>query len=160
MTSPSIQKSKLPIMASKLFLHGLIPLAAGAAVYVLLRSESLLVFSWLHFFGLHNSIASVRSLTLPAAITLPDWFLYSLPDGIWVYCTTSTMCLIWKDSISVQGSIWIAIGFVAASTTEVAQLVGLLPGTFDPFDLLSYSFAFILACFVTYSPQLHRRSLN
>jgi len=140
--------------------HSVIPVALGTTIYVFFGSESLAVFRWLDLLGLRDSISSLRAHTFFAAPRLPEWIRYSFPDGLWVYSITAAMCVIWKDSTSVHKLPWIAIGFVAASTAELGQMVRLVPGTFDPIDLLSYSLAFILAYIFAYHAPLHRRLHN
>jgi len=115
------------------FLHVLLPTFVGTCIYIGWRSTDLLVFRWIEYCGL-------QSLVIRPAIKLPEWLLYSLPDGCWVYATTSWMLLIWK-----RFSVWIWVGVVLAVGAEYGQLLGLVQGTYQSLDVIFYVSAFVLA---------------
>lgn len=128
-------------MSRPLSTHVVAPLAAGIAVYLLFRSNALLVFRWIELAGLGGALAELRALAAPLRPLLPGWFLYSAPDGLWVYAVTSFMCLTWRDESAARAALWIAAGPVLAIGWELAQLLRLVPGTFDPADLVSCAIA-------------------
>lgn len=54
----------------------------GGFIYLLYRSLTLRMFSWLKTLGLYQMVLSWReSLGL---CHLPNWVIYSLPDGLWM----------------------------------------------------------------------------
>jgi len=108
--------------------HIVIPLAISAVIYIGLRSPHLHINRLL--IQLVPSIANVRELF--ASVHLPAWFLFTLPDALWVYALTSWLLTIWGP----LRPIWIGSGLMAAFLTEYAQLLGILAGTYDPADLL------------------------
>ena len=125
------------------FVHVLLPIALGASVYLLFRSTGLLVFRWLDVLGLREVITGARNYT--SAVRLPQWVLYSVPDGLWVYATTSWMILIWRGTPPWT---WLAVGVIFGLGGELGQLFGFVPGTYENLDMVAYVASFLLALFV------------
>lgn len=123
---------------SKLIFGSLISLILGTSIYILFRSSTLKVFSWLDFIGINILDSNIRKSALAVSDNIPDWVLLSLPDGLWLFSYVCLMLYIWKNSITVQNLFWIGIIPAIAIASEVAQCFGVLQGTFDPMDLLLY----------------------
>ncbi|QBQ43149.1 hypothetical protein E2P86_17860 [Sphingobacterium psychroaquaticum] len=105
---------------------------------MLFRSPSLKVFEWLENVGLYESTNVIRTITTPLYHYIPEYILFSLPDGLWVF---SYLCLIlhlWSGKISTQNIGWIIITPVVAIGSEIGQFFGLIIGTFDLWDLIFY----------------------
>lgn len=113
--------------------HVVLPIVLGAAVYLLWRSPRLLVFRWMEAASLDGIVAAARLWA--AGTRPPGWLLFSLPDALWVYAFTACMALIWRGRPPRQAAFWIALGPLLSVGSELAQLAGALPGTFDPADL-------------------------
>lgn len=125
-------------------IHVAMPTAIGAMIYVLFRSTSLLVFDWLKTLGLLQLNLHLREMC--SGIRLPDWLLYSLPDGLWVYAVTSWMILIWASKPPLP---WLLVGVALGFGGEIGQFIGIVPGTYQHLDLIFYALGFLAAC-----PQL------
>ncbi|HSU14625.1 hypothetical protein [Longimicrobium sp.] len=110
----------------------MLPIALGSAVYLLWRSPRLRVFRWMEAASLDGALASARAVV--AGIRLPGWMLFSLPDALWVYAFVACMALIWRGKPVRQAAFWIALGPALSLGSELAQLAGIVPGTFDPAD--------------------------
>ena len=121
--------------------HVVLPIVVGATIYVLWRSTALRVFTWLALGGLAAPVARLRELAAPLGSALPDWFLYSLPDGLWVYAVMSFMARVWREDARRRRVLWIAAGPLLGVGWEMAQRAGIAPGTFDGVDLLWYAVA-------------------
>lgn len=119
-----------------LVVHVLLPVVAGAAIYVLWRSPFLRVFQWLDTAGAATPVRSLRAAVMPARAWLPSWVLFSLPDGLWVYALTSWLTRIWRDAAGRGRWLWLSIGPVLGIGSELGQWAGLVPGTFDVVDLV------------------------
>lgn len=117
-------------------LHVFLPLFLGAIIYVLFRSESLLMFNWFHLLGVDEIIRSLRIQAAPYRNCIPEFILFSIPDGVWVYSITVLMGALWHNtSLSVR-FFWVSIGPILGIGGELGQILGFVPGTFDYNDLL------------------------
>lgn len=116
----------------------LFTLLLGGFIYILFRQDSLKMFIWFESINLSNSISELRLFTLPLSFHLPDWFLYSLPDGLWLFSYISLLLLIWGNVISKQNIHWVLLVPLIAIFSEIGQLIKLVPGTFDIVDLGFY----------------------
>jgi hypothetical protein len=150
-------------MRRKLFflsIHVLLPLVAGGLVYLCWRAPNLLMFKWFGALGFESSITSLRAATAAAQTAVPHWLIYSLPDGLWVYALTSLMILLWRhaDSLAIK-MFWLSMGLLLGAGSELAQLAGILPGAFDPIDLLVCLAAPAAALLLTSRRLILNRSL-
>lgn len=129
---------------NKLIFGSLFSLTLGTSIYILFRSSSLKVFSWLDLLGINILDSNVRKFALSISKNIPDWVLLSLPDGLWLFSYVCLMLYIWKNSVTIQNLFWISIIPVIALGSEIAQLFGLMQGTFDLMDLLLYMLGGVL----------------
>ena len=67
-----------------LMLHVVLPFLLGSAIYLLWRSKTILMFSWLRFVGLYTPIAALRAECASVKRLIPGVILYSAPDGLWL----------------------------------------------------------------------------
>lgn len=123
----------------RLMVHVALPVLLGGLIYVLWRSTDLLVFRWLAALGLDSIVASLRLLAAPFQEQLPTWVFYSLPDGLWAYAVTACMALIWAGYSCVSRVIWLSAGPLIGIGSELGQLVGMVPGTFEFADITLYA---------------------
>jgi len=96
------------------------------------------MFNWFEMIGLKEAISYLRLFTLPFYDNLPDWFLYSLPDGIWLFSYLSVLLLIWDNKISKHNIHWVLLIPSIAIFSEIGQLFEIVSGTFDITDLVFY----------------------
>lgn len=122
----------------KLFGH-LLALLLGGLIYISFRTKSLAMFQWFESISLDTAITSIRSITMPLEPNLPDWFLFSFPDGLWIFSYISLMLWLWKNDRNPTTIFWIFLLPSIAIVSEVGQLFQLLPGTFDLVDILFYA---------------------
>lgn len=119
-------------------------LLLGGGIYILFRVSSLKMFSWFETIGINIIESDLRKNSILIAQYFPDWFLYSLPDGLWIFSYVCLMLSIWKKSISQQNIFWISIVPLVAVGSEILQFFGLVQGTFDMVDVLCYLTGFML----------------
>jgi hypothetical protein len=117
-------------------LHVVVPVLVGAAIYVLFRSPRLRVFDWLQAMGMDGAVPASRAWARPAAEHLPEWLLYSAPDGLWVYGLTACLALVWRGEPGRARRRWLCVGIALGLGGELGQLAGLVPGIFDAADVL------------------------
>lgn len=146
---------------SFLALHVLLPVLAGGLIYICWRDADLFMFRWFGAAGLGTLVNDLRAAVAGAQPGLPRWFLYCLPDGLWVYALTAFMMHVWggaRSSVLAIG--WISLGLVIGAGSELGQLAGIVPGGFDRVDLFFSVFAAGLAIFNTSINSTIKRSLN
>ena len=119
-------------------------LLLGGLIYILFRTCSLKMFAWYEALGLSSLTIALRKLTFSSTHKIPEWVLFSLPDGLWIFSYVSLMLFIWSNTVSFKNLFWIlSIPFLAIGS-EIGQRLGLIPGTFDLPDLLLYIFGMSL----------------
>lgn len=117
----------------KFLIHVIFPIVVGTCIYIGWRSPSLFVFAWIDAIG-------ANLLVVRPDFPIPEWALYSLPDGCWVYATTSWMLIIWH-----RIGPWAFTGVTLAVGGEIGQLVGVVPGTYEHLDMIFCIGGFLLA---------------
>jgi hypothetical protein len=122
-------------------------LGAGAAIYVLFRSTGLRWADWGRAMGLAGAIDVARGHARPAAAVVPQWFVYSLPDGLWLLSLLIALDAIW----SAGRARWVVRGIVltAAVAHEVAQASWSGLGTSSGADVACYVAAVVAAAGVS-----------
>jgi hypothetical protein len=128
-------------------IHILLPLIIGGMIYICFRSTDLLMFSWFDMIGLAENIPQLRERTFYLRGGIPDWVLYSLPDGAWVWSITSFYTFLWHRCSSFESTFWITLGLCLGLGGELGQGLGLVPGTFDIVDLLLIVLSFLVPYF-------------
>ena len=121
---------------------GVAVLVVGGLIYVRYRSESLIMFDCFRGLGLTEDIENFRN-----NVEMPNvygWVKYNMPAGLWLFAYMFIIDSIWgKDKNNVYRCFLYILPFLAI-ISEVMQYVGILPGTFDYMDLLSYILSIIL----------------
>lgn len=110
----------------------LVTLFFGGGLYLMCRSEHLVMFDWCKAIGIYPLIQQLR----PQG-HFDSWVIYSLPDGLWLFSYIILTGAIWafdmrKSLLCSVPLIVIAIG------SELLQLPHIIRGTFDIIDLLCY----------------------
>lgn len=142
-------------MKKQLLIGHFSTLILGGLIYISFRVDSLMMFKWFENFSLRKPIDSLREMTLVHKSLLPDWMLYSLPDGLWVFSYVSLILLLWGNKLSSFNIIWIFLMPIFAIASEVGQLLSLIPGTFDIIDLIFYILGTIIPLII-----YNKQSLN
>ncbi|MBL4709098.1 MAG: hypothetical protein JKY48_11745 [Flavobacteriales bacterium] len=86
------------------------------------------------------------------AIHLPTFFIFSLPEGLWVLAVTLTS----KGLFITHRNRAFHLSFlplIFAISLEIFQLIGLTNGTFDWFDILSAFCFWCIGYFLNFSPS-------
>lgn len=114
-------------------LHIIIPLFIGGVIYLLFRTENLKMFEWFEIMKLDLVVKNLRMLSLVRNFEYPYWIVFCLPNALWVYSLTAYLLLVWKNS---KGAIfWFLLGPAIGLSSELLQINGIFPGTFDSADL-------------------------
>jgi len=135
-------------MRFQLFFGHLFTLIIGGLIYVLFRVESLKMFKFFDLFSIGYEIDKIRVYTIPYSEYLPNWFLFSLPDGLWIFSYTSLVLYIWKNKLKKENIFWVLIVPFISIFSEIGQIFNIIPGTFDLIDLIFYLMGFLLPFFI------------
>ena len=107
-------------------------------IYISNRSFDMILYKWLNI----NTSNVIFSCLQQHAIPLPDWALYNLPDGLWLFSYTLLIDAIWsKNNIKYY---FIGIITLFILILEIAQMMHIFPGTGDILDIASYLIALII----------------
>lgn len=107
-------------------------LLIGGGLYLMCRSERLVMFDWCKAIGIYPLIQQLR----PKG-NFDSWLVYSLPDGLWLFSYIILMGAIWAFDIR-KSLLCSAPLIVIAIGSELLQLPHIVRGTFDVIDLLCY----------------------
>lgn len=130
-------------MVKKITIAVIAPLMVGGMIYILFRPETLLMFDWFEKAGLLHFIQGLRA-SFKGKLILPQWFIYNLPDALWIFSFTNLMLLIWQLKLTKDSIFWILLAPTIGVLSELGQANGIIAGTFDPKDLF-----FILVASIT-----------
>jgi hypothetical protein len=120
----------------RILLPAFLLVLAGGLIYVFFRPSPALFFSLFKPLGLESFIKSVRLFTLGLTPFLPEWVLYSLPQGLWALAYTMIIAGIWINKSAVIRHIWISTIPILVLGFELLQYAGLIDGTFCLQDIL------------------------
>lgn len=112
------------------------PVILGGFIYITFRTNNLLMFNWFENLGLSNEIIFIRNLK--NNFSFPNWVIYNLPDGLWLFSYTAILLEIWDYLIDKKTFFWIFSIPLAAILSEILQLFKIIPGTFDLTDIGFY----------------------
>tara|TARA_B100001939_G_scaffold172312_1_gene148506 strand:+ start:6960 stop:7409 length:450 start_codon:yes stop_codon:yes gene_type:complete len=116
----------------------LLTLFLGGFIYILFRQDNLKMFQWFDAVNMSGIIKNVRTHSTQIVGLLPEWFLYSLPDGLWMFSYISILLVIWNNKVNKNNIYWILVVPIVAILCEFGQLFKFIPGTFDKFDIIFY----------------------
>lgn len=107
----------------------------GGLVYVFWRPDSLRLFGWIGALGLRNPVELLRSFFDPLYCYLPEWFVFSLPNGLWAFAYALLISHLWRDVKSPLRYFWLGSIPVVGMGYEMSQYLGIISGTFCLGDL-------------------------
>jgi hypothetical protein len=128
---------KVAIRASRInVLIAGIAVLSGGMIYVLCRPLDYFFFQWIRSIGFDGALSFLRTHTLPDGSHLPEWIVYSLPDGLWAFAYTLIILTIWNGSNSILKYVWFATIPLLVLGVELLQWAGNIGGTFCFNDII------------------------
>lgn len=115
----------------------------GGSIYIFLRPSEIVFFDWVRAIGLESLIDS--EIGPLSHQVFPDWFVYSLPDGLWAFAYACLIIWIWSGTRSWIRNIWILSIPLSIVTFEGLQYLGIIRGTPCAQDLLAGLLGIFLA---------------
>ena len=119
----------------KILLAGL-PLFSGGLIYLLFRPGTLRIFKWLDLAGLREPLEILRVHTLQLVPLMPEWLIYSLPNGLWAFSYAFIITAAWWKQSGYLKYFWLISVPIVGLGYELLQLKGAIPGTFCYQDLI------------------------
>ena len=108
-------------------------LMGGIVIYMLFRSSNMLVFRLTDALGMQGLTDGWRKAA--DGIALPEWALYSLPNGLWALSYVVLIDgLFHRYSLDTRMA-WAAAIPLCGVAGEILQAAGIVPGTFDWVDI-------------------------
>ncbi|SIT72900.1 hypothetical protein SAMN05216526_1759 [Ectothiorhodosinus mongolicus] len=107
----------------------------GGLIYITYRDHSLLMFRWFDVLGVDAWVAGLGDQILNLYSPPNAWFVYSLPNLLWLISGVLLFEAIWGRIASRQKVIWVSAFCMVAIGAELLQWVNIVPGTFDVHDL-------------------------
>lgn len=114
-----------------LYMAGIVALSAGGWIYVVGRPETHIYDIW------QNNITATH------AVQLPDFVLYSLPDGLWSLSSILMLHPLLRQEPLGRRLAIVAVVPMLGIISEILQGIGCLIGVFDIWDLACYSLPLI-----------------
>ena len=122
------------------------PIILGVLIYILFRSKSLFYFQIFKLLNLDVYIIEIRKFVFLYRKLIPNWVIYSLPDGLWIFSFGSALLFDFKNFN--KKLILFCLAFITTILFEYVQFYfgghGSLFGTFDKADLICFFSAFCL----------------
>ncbi len=112
-----------------------IAVLAGGGIYVLWRPDTIRFFDWLEVTGIRAPVDTIRAFLYPLHTQVPEWILYSLPNGLWAFSYALIIWHMWRTNTSIIKYFWLATIPLVGIGYELLQYTGILPGTFCYQDL-------------------------
>lgn len=134
-------------------------LCCGSLIYILFRSSSLKMFIWFERINILDVIENIRNFTFIYSNNLPNFILYSLPDGLWLFSYVSVVLYLWKNELKSENLFWVFSVPLISIISELGQILKIIPGTFDIIDLLMYLLGTILP-FIIYKKSITNNLLD
>jgi hypothetical protein len=107
-------------------------------IYISFRGADMALYSWLH---IDYSNAFFNWLRIED-IYLPNWMVYNVPDGLWLFSYLLFIESIWDNSSMKWLFVWGMVLFAYA--LEILQFANIFLGTGDVCDIFFYSLAILL----------------
>lgn len=116
-------------------------LLVGGLLYVTFRTDELLMFKVIDALGLGDVTASYRS---SVNLVLPAWVVYCLPGALWSAAYILLADVIMRNHTVKERLVAASIIPMIGLLSELLQITGLMPGTFDVIDVVAYTLPYVL----------------
>ncbi|MGL4633930.1 MAG: hypothetical protein ACRCUO_05325, partial [Cetobacterium sp.] len=126
--------------------------ALAVLIYLLFRSRKLFYYQIVELMNLDSHVGSIRKVVWVYRKHIPNWVIYSLPDGLWLFSMGVSILhnrVFYKKAQNIFNII-----FFTMIGIEVFQGIygghGTFIGTFDGADVICYTIGYIMASILGY----------
>lgn len=130
----------------------LLSFALAVLIYLLFRSRKLFYYQIIEILNLDSPVRSIRKMVWVYRKHIPNWIIYALPDGLWLFSMGVSILhnrVFYKKAQNIFNVI-----FVIMIGIEIFQGAyggyGTFVGTFDKADMICYTIGYILASLLGY----------
>ena len=131
-----------------LILVSIVSLLIGFLIYIVYRSENLLMFDWFKNLKIYNLVMKIReTITIP----IPKWAIFSLPYALWNFSLGTSLIAIWYRKMNNLIKICIILLVLLMGVViELLQGIHLIRGTFDMNDFILLFISAISIIIITF----------
>lgn len=108
----------------------------GGSIYIIFRPLTLNMFRWFDTLGISSLINKYRELA--NYVSLNDFVLYSLPDGLWITSYLIIVNTIIPSKQKKELFFWILFLPLISVLSEFLQYYNLISGRFDINDIVCF----------------------
>ena len=136
MDLPGIRKN---IVFSLFFI--LLPVVLSGSIYLFFRTTDTVIYQIFQVLFSSNNLDHIRTFLQHNLLTTPDWYIYNLPGGLWVFAFANfCFLLLNRDTKKYYKTIlFLLLGIV--TSLEILQMFKLTDGRFDTMDIIFYLIA-------------------
>jgi hypothetical protein len=117
----------------KIYFLIVLPLLISLFIYVFYRTQNTIINElFIYIFSAESYMALRKSIT--NAFPLNGYIIYSLPEGLWVFCVTLTSRSLYVKTGSREITL-ILVPLIFAIGLELLQLMHFTNGRFDAMDI-------------------------
>jgi glycopeptide antibiotics resistance protein len=136
-----------------------LPICIGASIYLLFRSNSILIFKIIGSVGAEELVDYARITVRPFNRYVSGFVLYSLPTALWAFSFMFCIARIWGDQLVSVGAITVVSLTVAIVLgSELGQGFDLVPGRFDVADITANVAGLVAGGITAYATQRFKRT--
>lgn len=118
--------------------EAILSILIGGFIYIIFRTDSLVMFNWFKHLHLSDLIYSLRHLLIIPVPSVIKTLIYTAPGGLWTFSYIAFLLLIWNMEINRRNIFYFIFIPVTAIASEFLQLSGFIAGTFNYHDITSY----------------------
>ena len=126
--------------------------ALAVLIYLLFRSRKLFYYQIVELMNLDSHVRSIRKVVWVYRKHIPNWVIYSLPDGLWLF--SMGVSILHNRAFYKKAQNIFNIIFFTMIGIEVFQGIygghGTFIGTFDGADVICYTIGYIMASILGY----------
>lgn len=126
--------------------------ALAVLIYLLFRSRKLFYYQIVELMNLDSHVRSIRKVVWVYRKHIPNWVIYSLPDGLWLF--SMGVSILHNRVFYKKAQNMFNIIFFTMIGIEVFQGIygghGTFIGTFDGADVICYTIGYIMASILGY----------
>lgn len=111
-------------------------LVVGGSIYIIFRPLTLNMFGWFETLGISSLTSNYRELA--SYVSLNDFVLYSLPDGLWITSYLFIVNIVIPSEHKIELLFWIFLLPIISVLSEFMQFLNLIEGQFDVYDVICY----------------------